>query len=168
MVERADRIHRKIKVKATPVDIQEFLNLLQETPLRIDKMTCGIEESCLQARVNKDEWSVNDILAHLRSCADVWGDSIEKMLLNDKQTQPYLHPRQWIKKTDYPKLPFRESFRAFKTQRRTLLKELKNISFEDWERSATIKGRKHTIFTQVRRMAKHENVHSQQIEELLK
>jgi len=168
MVERADRVHREIKVKATPVEIQEYLTLLQKTPLRIDKITGGVEESRLQARGSKDEWSVNDILAHLRSCADVWGNSIEKMLLTDKQTQLYAHPRKWIKKTDYPKLPFHESFRAFKTQRRKLLKILKKLSFQDWERSATIEGRAHTVFTQVRRMAKHEDVHCEEIEAAVK
>ena len=61
----------------------------------------------LQYRIDKKAWSVNDILAHLRSCADVWGGSIEAMLAQDKPTLPYRHPRQWIKKTNYPNLLFR-------------------------------------------------------------
>jgi hypothetical protein len=97
----------------------------------------------------------------------VWGDSIEAMLAEDHPTVPYRHPRQWIKKTDYLELPFHESLKAFTAQRKKLLKAVKRLSLEDWSRAATIKRREHTVFTQVRRMAMHENVHCEQIESLL-
>ena len=85
----------------------------------------------------------------------------------EKPTVPYRHPRQWIKKTDYLGLPFHESFQEFANQRRKLLKVLKPLAFEDWSRAAISKGHEHTVFTQVRRMAMHENVHCDQIESLL-
>jgi len=155
-------------MKATPAEVQKHLKLLGKTTRRITSITKQFDEVSLQAKPKKDEWSANDILAHLRACADVWGDQIEKMIAKDNQKLPYAHPRQWIKKTNYRELPFHESFRAFKVQRRKLLKVLKELSFEDWSRSAIIKGREHTIFTQVRRMAKHEDVHCHQITELLR
>jgi len=155
-------------VKATPVEIQEYLKLLGKTTRRITSMTKHVDKSRLQARLGKDEWSANNILAHLRSCADVWGDQIEKMIAKDKQKLPYAHPRQLIKKTNYRELPFYDSFKTFKAQRRKMLKILKGLSFEDWSRGASIKGRVHTIFTHVRRMAKHEEVHCEQIDTLLK
>ena len=155
-------------MKAIPAEIQKYLKLLEETPRRVESVTKGIEESRLQSSPDKSAWSANDILSHLRSCADVWGDSIEMMLAKDHPTVSYRHPRQWIKKTDYPKLPFYGSFQAFKLQRKELLKVLKSLSFEDWSRTATIKGREHTVFTQVRRLATHENEHCGQTEELLK
>lgn len=155
-------------MRVTPAGVQEYLTLLGKTTRRITSMTKQVNESHLRTKPGKDEWSANDILAHLRSCADVWGDQIDKMLEKDDQKLPYAHPRQWIKKTNYRDLPFHESFQAFKEQRGKLLKILKSMSFEDWSRRATIKGREHTIFTQVRRMAKHEDVHCEQIEELLK
>ena len=155
-------------MKATQVEIQEYLKLLGETFHRIASMTKQVDEARLQAKPDKDEWSANDVLAHLRFCADVWGGEIDKMLEKNDQKLPYAHPRQWIKKTNYRELPFHESFQAFKEQRRKLLKILKGLAFEDWSRRAIIKGREHTIFTHVRRMAKHEEVHCEQIEELLK
>ena len=151
-------------MKVMPDAIQEYLKLLDRTAHRITAITKHLDESRLQAKPAKGEWSANDILAHLRSCTDVWGDQIGKMLVEDRQNLPYLHPRQWVKKTNYREIPFHDSFRAFKAQRRKLLKILKELSIEAWSRSATIKGREHTIFTHVRRMALHEDRHCSEIE----
>ena len=154
-------------MNATRREIEEYLNLLTQTSRRITKAINGFDDVRLRTRTDEQPWSINDILAHLRSCADVWGDSIEAMLTEQKPTVPYRHPRQWIKKTDYPQLSFHESFKAFVAQRKKSLEVLNGLSFEDWSRAAVIKGREHTVFTQVRRMALHEQVHCEQIESLL-
>jgi len=155
-------------MKATSHEIETYLKLLAETPRRIASVSRGIENAQLQRRIEKEPWSVNDILAHLRSCADVWGKTIQEMLIKDNPTLPYVHPRQWIKKTNYPELDFHISLQAFTSQRKGLLKLLKNLALEDWSRTSMIKRREHTVFTQVRRMATHENVHCEQIQEMLK
>jgi hypothetical protein len=90
------------------------------------------------------------------------------MLAQDRPTLSYRHPRQWIKKTNYPDLLFHESFQAFRRQRKSLLKVLNNLPFEVWSRAAIIKQCEHTVFSETRRMALHEDIHCQQIEELLK
>jgi hypothetical protein len=154
-------------MRVTEKEVEEALFLLAETPRRIANSTKGVEAVYLQTNHDKRSWSVNEILAHLRSCADVWGDSIDEMLTGNLPTLPDLHPRKWIKETKYPELPFHESFQAFIKQRERLLITLKGLSFEDWSRAAMIGGRKHTVFTQARRMAKHEKEHSEQIESLL-
>jgi hypothetical protein len=97
----------------------------------------------------------------------VWGDSIDAMLAENLPTLPHIHPRKWIKETNYLELAFHESFQAFIKQRQRLLRTLEKLSFEDWSRAATIAGRNHTVFTQARRMAKHEHEHCEQIESLL-
>ena len=154
-------------MKATRPEIETYLSLLAQTSPHLASITAGVEEARLQARTQAQPWSVSDILAHLRSCADVWGDSIAAMLAEEKPTVPYRHPRQWIKQTEYLQLPFRKSFKAFVAQRRKLLKVLRGLAFEDWSRPGIIQGREHTVFTQVRRMALHEQVHCEQIESLL-
>lgn len=154
-------------MKATFPEIETYLHLLEETPQRLLKSAKSVDETRLHQRTSKELWSVNDILAHLRACADVWGDSIAAMLAEEHPTVPYRHPRQWIKKTDYLELDFRESLIAFTAQRKQLLKALKRLSLEDWSRAATIQGREHTVFTQARRMVLHENIHCEQIESLL-
>ena len=152
----------------TPNEIEKYLGLLSNTSRRIMKATQGFDDLRLQYKIDKKAWSVNDILAHLRSCADVWGGSIEAMLAQVTPTLPYRHPRQWITKTDYPDLMFQESFQAFLMQRKSLLNVLNNLPFEDWSRAVMIKHREHTVYSETRRMALHEDIHCQQIEEKLK
>ncbi len=61
-----------------------------------------------------------------------------------------------------------ESLQVFSLQRENLLRVLKALPFVAWERSAIIFERKHTVFTQTRRMAKHEEEHVEQIASLLR
>lgn len=155
-------------MKITSGEIEKYLKLLEETPRSIARAIKDIDAVRLEDKPDEKTWSVNNILAHLRSCADVWGDSIAAMLAENIPTLPDLHPRQWVKATNYLELPFHESFQAFIKRRERLLLTLKKLSLEDWSRAAMIAGRKHTVFTQARRMAKHEKEHCEQIESLLR
>lgn len=155
-------------VKANEQEIAEIVAALKENPLRLRKATSRVTNADLQVRASKPSWSANDILAHLRACADVWGETIERMLADELPKLPDIHPRKWITQTDYLELEFHSSFSVYASQREKLLKILMKLPFEDWSRGAMIGGRIHTVFTQARRIAKHEAQHCEQIEELLK
>ncbi len=153
-------------MKVTQTEIQKYLAQLEQTPHLIQAAAEGVDPAHLHAKIGKD-WSANDVLAHLRACADVWGASIESMLAEDEPTLPYLHPNQWLKQTDYRQLEFGKSLKAYTRQRQKLLKILTKVPLVDWARGAIIGGRKHTVFSQARRMALHEIEHCGQIGSLL-
>lgn len=155
-------------MKATVSEIEKYLKVISETSERIAQATKGFDEAHLQLSADSKSWSVNDILAHLRSCADLWTHSIYAMLAENEPIFSDINERKWAKVTRYAELPFQESFQVFSLQRENLLRVLKTLSFESWERSAIIFERKHTVFTQIRRLAKHEADHCEQIEALLK
>lgn len=76
---------------------------------------------------------------------------------------------QAAKGSEDEQLHFRdESFQAFSLQRDHLVRVLKPLSSESWERSALIFDRRRTVFTQVRRLAKHETEHVEQMEAVLR
>jgi hypothetical protein len=154
-------------VKATPVEIQKYLRIISETPEHIGLLVKGLEEDRLQYRPEAKSWSVNDILAHLRSCADLWTHSIYAMLAEKEPALSDINERKWAKVTRYAELPFYQSFQAYSLQRESLVHVLKDLPFDFWERSALILERRHTVFTQTRRLAKHECAHLEQIEGLL-
>lgn len=154
-------------MKATPAEINKYLGILSETPQRIGQAAKDMDRGRLQQRVDARSWSANDILAHLRSCADLWTHSIYAMLAENEPQFSDIDERKWAKITRYAELPFEESVQALSLQRKNLLRVLQELPFESWERAAIIFGRKHTVFTQARRMAKHEAEHIEQLESLL-
>src|SRR5438552_15942070 len=120
--------------------IEQILTLLAEAPPRIAALTAGLSPAQLHTAPNPGEWSANDVLAHLRSCADVWGNCIAAILAEDTPTIRAVNPTTWIKQTDYPELEFRPSLQAFVTQRANLLAVLEPLPPEDWLRGATVTG----------------------------
>ena len=159
-------------MKVSPAETESVLRLLAATPRRIASLSQGIEISNLHFRRRQDSWSANDILAHLRACADIWGKSIVEMITQDHPKLRYISPRSWIRKTDYLELEFRRSLKAFTEQRRELLRALKGLAIKDWSRlatfTATTGGREQTVFSYACRIAEHEHKHCDQIEAVLK
>jgi hypothetical protein len=151
--------------------IEEALTLLAATPPRIAALTAGLTPGQLRASPAPDEWSANEVLAHLRSCADVWGDCIRAIVAGDRPTVRAVNPRAWIKKTDYPRLEFGPSLHSFTAQRADLLAFLESLSRENWLRAVKMtgagRGLEWTVLAYARRLARHERVHVEQVEQIV-
>jgi hypothetical protein len=147
--------------------IEQVLTLLAETPPRFATLTAGLAPAQLHTAPNPDQWSANDVLAHLRSCADMWGKCIVAMIAEDRPTLRAVNPRTWIKKTDYPELEFRPSLRAFAKQRAALLAVLEPLPPSGWARAATVTGAgkvlERTVLFYARWLAGHELTHVKQV-----
>jgi len=156
-------------VPSRSLTIEQVLTLLGETPPRIAAITAGLEPA--QSTPDDGGWSANEVLAHLRACADVWGNCIVAMIAEDTPTLRAVNPRTWIKKTDYVELEFRPSFRSFARQRADLLAVLEPLSHEGWSRAATVTGAgrvlERTVLFYAEWLARHERPHIKQIERIL-
>jgi hypothetical protein len=150
--------------------IEEVLSLLAETPTRIATLTDGLAPAQLRTAPGPDEWSANDVLAHLRSCADMWGGYMMTILAEDRPTIQAINPRAWIRQTDYLELEFAPSLRAFTAQRAALLAVLEPLPPEGWARTATVTGAgsplERTVLDYADRLARHEQPHIKQIEHI--
>jgi hypothetical protein len=146
---------------------ESILDLLAEGPDRIAAATADLDDTRLRAAPAPDEWSITDILAHLRSCADVWGAGIATILAEERPTIRAVSPRTWIRDTDYPTLEFRTSLAAFASQRTDLLATLERTSASDWSRSAIVTGAgkrlERTMHWYAHGLAAHEQSHVKQI-----
>jgi hypothetical protein len=143
--------------------VEQILTGLAEGPPRIAEHTAGLTKTQLHAAPGPGEWSANEVLAHLRSCADVWGDCIATILQQDQPVIRAVNPRTWIERTDYPEQEFRLSLQAFAAQRTALLRVLDPLSPEGWSRSATVTGAgkalERTVYSYAAWMAEHERPH---------
>ena len=142
--------------------------MLVAAPERIAALTEGLTEEQLHTPPSDGEWSINDILAHMRACADQWGNSIVTIVNEDHPTIRAINPRSWIKRTDYRELQFAESLGAYTQQRAELMKALESLSPNEWKRSATVTGAGaplvRTVDGYAQRIARHERPHLKQIE----
>ena len=156
----------------TTLTIEQLLTMLAAAPPSIAALTAGVDATWLHTAPSAAEWSTNDILAHLRSCADVWGNCIETLLTQDHPTIRAINPTTWIKQTDYHQQAFKDSLEAFTFQRNNLVTNLRTLAEEDWSRSATITGAgkplQSTVYNYANRLAIHERSHLKQIERLAK
>lgn len=147
--------------------IEEILTRLGEAPDRIAALTDGLEPELLRRQPAPDEWSANDVLAHLRACADVWGGGIATILAEDHPTIRAIDPRTWLGQTDYLDLEFRPSLEEYTAQRAGLMRTLETLPDEDWSRAATATGAgrplERTVRSFAQRLAVHERPHIRQI-----
>lgn len=150
--------------------IEQILSLLAAGPSRIAEYTAGLGEAQLHTAPAPGEWSANEVLAHLRSCADVWGKCIRTILDENKPTIRAVNPRTWIRDTDYLEQDFQPSLQVFTVQRADLLAILKPLRSKSWSRSATITGAgkplERTVLFYAEWMATHERPHLKQIQRI--
>jgi hypothetical protein len=159
-------------VPSPSLTIEQVLVLLAESPPRIGSLTTDLTPAQLGTKADEDDWSVSDVLAHLRACGDVWGGNIQKILAEEEPAFRRISPRTWIRKTDYLDMAFVPSFAAYSTQRDELISVLRPLSPEGWSRNATVNeaagkiyGR--SVFDYAEQLARHEREHVQQIEQIV-
>ena len=154
------------------LSVDQVLVMLADAPARIAVLAEGLSPAQLRTQPNPDEWSITDVLAHLRSCSDMWGGGIATILAEDRPTFRAINPTTWIKHTDYPDLEFRTSFEADAVQRADLLAVLDSLSPEGWARSGTATGAgpplQRTVRSFAERIAIHERSHVKQIGRIAK
>ena len=155
--------------KLLPAD--QVLTRLAATPVRLAAVSAGLGPAQLHTAPHPDEWSANEVLAHLRACADMWGKSIMAMIAQDRPALRAVNPRTWIKHTDYLEQEFQPSLQAFTAQRTELLAVLEPLPAEGWARAATVTGAGKPLELTVRsygeRLALHERPHVKQIERIV-
>jgi hypothetical protein len=152
------------------LSVEQILTLLAEAPQRIAALTSRLAPAQLHAAPNPGEWSANEVLAHLRACADMWGGCIGAILAQDRPTLRAVNPTTWINKTDYREQAFQPSLSAFTTQRTDLLAVLEPLTPAGWLRAATVTGAGKPLVRSVHAyaqwLASHERTHIKQIERI--
>ena len=154
----------------TELPVEKILSLLGEGPRRIATFTSNLSPAQLRTPPYGEAWSAIDVLAHLRSCADVWGQYIRAILVEEQPTLRAIHPSAWVKGTNYLTLEFEPSLQAYTAQRAELLTLLESLSAAAWSRTATITGAGKPLVRTVKFyaewLATHERSHYKQFKQI--
>lgn len=152
------------------MSIERCLDLLAATPVRFSELTKDLTSDQLRVRPSREQWSANEVLAHVRACVDARGECIPRIIAEEQPTIRTVNPLRLIKHTNYLELDFRRSFRAFARQRAELLALLKALPPDSWERKATITGagavRQRSVLFYADWLADHERSHFKQIAQI--
>ena len=144
---------------------EQVLEVLVATSPRLTAVASGL---ALDRRPGPDEWSAGEVLAHLRSCGDVWGGCIRQILAEDVPTIRAVNPRTWIERTDSAQRGWAEHLPAFVSARTELLEVLSGLDAAGWERRAVVVGAgrpgQRTVLSYAEWLASHERPHVKQIE----
>jgi len=154
-------------VTRTQIPKARALAMLADAPKRIAALTASLTAKQLRTPPRAGEWSANEVLAHLRACADVRGGAIVAILAARHPTFRAVDPRAWMERTDYPDLQFAPSLRAFTRQRAALVGLLEPLPEKGWARSATVTGAgaplERDVHFYAQWVARHERPHLKQI-----
>src|SRR5262245_46669846 len=168
---KTKQAHGARTARAAQSEIRAVVTLLSETPKQVARIVRGCSDQQLHRRPEADAWSAQEVVAHLRACADVWGRSIDRMLAEDHPTIRYVSPRGWIRKTDYLQQSFRDSLQPFSDRRALLVATLSGLDAIGWSRRATFTattlGREATVLSYAQRIADHEVLHLGQLQRTL-
>ncbi len=154
--------------RVLPID--QILTMLAAAPPRLAAATAGCAPAALRTAPAPGEWSAAEVLAHMRACADVWGDCIAAILAQDHPTLRAVNPRTWIIRTDYVNQDFAPGLAAYTAQRNALLAVLEPLSPAAWACGATVTGAgkalERTVRFYAQWLATHERPHVKQIERI--
>jgi len=151
---------------------EEIIERLRQAPRRIASATGGVSNRTLRAAPATNEWSLVDILAHLRASADVWGGAIEQILAAKRPTFRAVSPFTWLQHTNYRGLQFAQTLLAYRRQRTALVKLLESLPAHAWDRTAIVTGfgtpAERTLTWYALGIAGHEQSHLKHIERVMR
>ena len=143
---------------------------LAAIPKLVAAIVDGHDDTRLTWRPDEKTWSASDVLAHLRSCAEVQGKWIAAMLDRDNPTLRAVSPRSAFRK--YVDRDVRVSLEEFTAERAALVKRLRSLDDAGWRRSLTFTGAaprssNPDVIACAWGLVQHEKHHLDQLRELL-
>lgn len=138
---------------------------LAALPGRISRAVAGWSNERLRAVPAAGEWSVADVLAHVRAADDIQSPRLLMILARDNPPLPAFDERRWAEVAGYADLDFAASLAAFTLRRAELVAALRRAAAEDWRRTGASEARGTvTLLDAARIVVEHEEEHCAQLE----
>lgn len=145
--------------------LKAYLAILRSTPAAINTLIKSIDQDSFYAHPIKSEWSLIEILSHLRDVDDKVNLPRVKMLKTEKE--PFFSAQltdEWAKDGHYLNNNITNTLNQYNASRKTLINNILELTDQDWRKTIT-----HTIFGPtspleiIKFMAQHDRLHVQQI-----
>jgi uncharacterized damage-inducible protein DinB len=147
---------------------ESIITMLDNAPCVIVPLVREVPAEVLRRRPQPAKWSVHEHACHLAEVQPMFLARLE-LMLNDPQPRitPY-NPGADDEDGALLKVDLNEALERFTRERAALVEELRDLTSEDWERTAAHPEYAHySVFIMFRHLALHDMLHSYRIEELL-
>lgn len=147
---------------------KEPLVVQSATPKKLERLIKGVPTNKLRKRPAPDQWSVNEILAHMADTEIVGGFRMRLILGSPGTPIAGFDQDAWVIAGHYDKRDPRKSVEQFRAVRAANLALLKSLTPEQWKHYGMHSERgRESIADHVLRFAGHDLNHLQQIERIL-
>jgi len=161
---------KAISTDQTPANIANVMEVLTESPARLDALSKSVPAEKFRQPLGKGERTLTEVLAHMINGEAISSEMIYQALLVKEPLFADIHPeRDWGKLLRFDLLDFAELVAYFKIRRRVLLRVLSALKEEGWSRCVREEGkrRKESVYWRARTIAMHELDHLGDLESKL-
>ena len=155
-------MNKILSTDQTSENISKILEVLTETPKKLEVLSKGLSKEQLHEPLGKGERSFTEDLTHLINGEARSAEMIYQALLVNEPFFSDFHPdRDWGKLTRFDLLDFSDLLSYFKTRRKVLLKVLSGLKDAEWSRAVQEQGkkRKESVYWRARTIVMHELDH---------
>jgi hypothetical protein len=155
-------MNKPITTDQTPENIANVMEVLTESPIRLEALSKSLSAEKLRQPLGKDERTPTEVLAHMINGEARSAEMIYQALLVNEPFFADFHPdRNWGKLTRFDLLDFSELLAYFKIRRKVLLHVLSGLKEKDWGRVVREEGkqRKESVYLRARQIVMHELDH---------
>ncbi|MCI0708997.1 MAG: DinB family protein [Chloroflexi bacterium] len=152
----------KISTTPTKANIKKVLQLLEEMPGHLERLSARLSDAELRKPLDEGERSFTEDLAHLLNSEALTAQMIYMALLVEEPYFDDVHPeRHWGKLVRFEQYSFADLVAYYKFRRTVLLNVLRSLTDEQWERVIREEGkqRKESVYWRARALALHEHDH---------
>ncbi len=155
-------LHKRLTTKPSDERIELILQVLAASPGRLQKLSSGLSDSELTTPLGEGERSFKRDLTHLIYCAERGTEPIFHALILKEPLIPRIHAeRDWGALMQYEAFEIAELMAYFNFRRKALLRILRGLSREQWDRSVQREGvrRTESVYYSARGLCLHELGH---------
>lgn len=148
---------------------ESIITALENAPAIIIPLVREVPETVLKRRPRVGKWSAHEHACHLAEVHPLFFKRLEQMLNEENPRIVPYDPGEAMESEDaLLKVDLNEALERFRDDRLRLVEELKDLSEEEWQRTAEHGEYAHySVFIMFRHLAMHDMLHAYRIEELL-
>lgn len=155
-------LQKRLTTKPSDEGIALVLDVLAATPARLKELSAGMSDAQLNQPLGEGERSFKRDLTHLIYCAERGSDPIFQALILKLPFMPRIHAeRDWGALMAYEAFEIAELMAYFSFRRAALLRILKSLTHDQWDRSVQREGvkRSESVYYSARGLCVHEYGH---------